>query len=183
MIYYELHLGDYLRDTAHLSMLEDGAYRRLLDVYYRTEKPLPTDVKEVCRLVRAVSKGDREAVKAVLNEFFKPTDDGWRQPRADAEIARYHAKVEKARGSAKARWDNVRTHSERNANASPEHSERNADGMLSKAPSSKHQSSDKNLRSSSVGDLSPSSSDTGPDGLKNREELRRAVANIGRLPT
>jgi len=27
MNYYEHHLGDYVRDTAHLSMLEDGACR------------------------------------------------------------------------------------------------------------------------------------------------------------
>ena len=30
MNYYERHLGDYARDTAHLSMMEHGAYGLLL---------------------------------------------------------------------------------------------------------------------------------------------------------
>jgi uncharacterized protein YdaU (DUF1376 family) len=30
--YYERHIGDYLKDTAHLSLLEHGIYTRLLDV-------------------------------------------------------------------------------------------------------------------------------------------------------
>lgn len=41
MNFYEHHLGDYMRDTAHLSMIEDAAYRRLLDAYYIREAPLP----------------------------------------------------------------------------------------------------------------------------------------------
>lgn len=31
MNYYPFHIGDYLTETAHLSWLEDCAYRRLLD--------------------------------------------------------------------------------------------------------------------------------------------------------
>jgi len=50
MNYYQHHLGDYLRDTAHLSMLEDGAYRRLIDAYYIRERPLPGELREVYRL-------------------------------------------------------------------------------------------------------------------------------------
>ena len=41
--YYPHHIGDYSKDTSHLTMLEDAAYRRMLDVYYATEKPLPLD--------------------------------------------------------------------------------------------------------------------------------------------
>ena len=55
MNYVEHHFGDYAKDTAHLSMLEDGAYRRLLDVYYGREMPLPVSETECCRLVRAIS--------------------------------------------------------------------------------------------------------------------------------
>ena len=36
MNYFELHVGDYDAATAHLSMLEDAAYGRMLRVYYRT---------------------------------------------------------------------------------------------------------------------------------------------------
>lgn len=88
MNYYEHHLGDYIRDTAHLSMLEDAAYRRLLDVYYIRETPLPNDVKQCCKLVRANSRGEREAVTYILSEFFVLEEDGYHQHRADQEIAK-----------------------------------------------------------------------------------------------
>jgi uncharacterized protein YdaU (DUF1376 family) len=87
--YYEHHLGDYMRDTAHLSMLEDGAYRRLLDAYYGRERPLPTETRDCFKLARATSKAERDAVSYVLREFFTLLADGYHQKRADAEIAEY----------------------------------------------------------------------------------------------
>ena len=89
MNYFELHVGDYDAATAHLTMLEDAAYGRMLRIYYRTEKPLPADIKQVCRLVRAQSKPERDAVQAVLAEFFVLQEDGWHQARADEELARF----------------------------------------------------------------------------------------------
>lgn len=143
MNYYEHHLGDYLRDTAHLSMLEDAAYRRLLDAYYIREKALPLDVRECCKLVRATSKQERDAVAYVLREFFRETEDGYRQKRADAEIARFQEKQAKAKRSAEARWSAKRSESEGNANASADamrtHSEGNAPRARPQAPSTKHQ--------------------------------------------
>jgi uncharacterized protein YdaU (DUF1376 family) len=102
--YYEHHLGDYLRDTAHLSMLEDGAYRRLLDLYYTREAPLPANLDAVCRLIRARSDDDKAAVMVVLDEFFVRTDEGYRLKRCDSEIDLFHEKVEKKRAAANARW-------------------------------------------------------------------------------
>lgn len=90
MNYYEHHLGDYDGATAHLSWLEDCAYRRMLCLYYRIEAPLPADPKQVCRLVRASSKPERDAVQQVLSEFFELTADGWRNARCDEDIASYH---------------------------------------------------------------------------------------------
>ena len=89
MNYYEHHLADYAQATAHLSMLEDAAYSRMLRWYYANEKPLPRDIKAIERLVRAQSKADREAVRTVLAEFFYEAEDGWHQDRADREIKRY----------------------------------------------------------------------------------------------
>jgi len=88
--YYEHHLGDYDGATAHLSWHEDCAYRRLLCLYYRTEAPLPADVKQICRLVRAASKPERDAVQQVLREFFELSDDGWHNARCDEDIAAFH---------------------------------------------------------------------------------------------
>lgn len=147
MNYYEHHLGDYLRDTAHLSMLEDGAYRRLLDAYYIREAPLPLAPREVFRLVRAQSKQDREAVDTVLREFFTETPEGWTHGRCDREVARFQDKQRKAKASADARWANRQPHSEGNANASSDamrsdmrtHSEGNAPRARPQTPDTSNQ--------------------------------------------
>lgn len=117
MNYVERHFGDWARDTAHLSMLEDGAYNRLCDLYYVREVPLPAELAACCRLVRASSKPEREAVKSVLAEFFVMTAEGWRHKRCDIEIERFRTKSGKASASAKARWGADRSQSEGNANA------------------------------------------------------------------
>lgn len=119
MNYYEHHLGDYDGATAHLSWLEDCAYRRLLCLYYRNECPVPLDIKQACRLVRAASKAERDAVQQVLSEFFEQQQDGWHHKRCDEEIARFQEKSHKARESVSKRW------AKRDANQMPTHSERN----------------------------------------------------------
>lgn len=118
MNYYEHHLGDYFKDAGHLSMIEHGAYRLLLDAYYIREMPLPLSVKDCCKLARATSKAEREAVEYVLRQFFQEQEDGWHQDRADREIVRYKDKQAKAQRSANARWNASKDQSERNANAS-----------------------------------------------------------------
>lgn len=86
MNYYPFHIGDYLTETAHLSWLEDCAYRRLLDLYYSREQRIPLDINQAARLCRAVSKDERKAVETVLGEFFVQTESGWLHTRCDAEI-------------------------------------------------------------------------------------------------
>jgi uncharacterized protein YdaU (DUF1376 family) len=126
--YYERHIGDYLKDTAHLSLLEHGVYTRLLDVYYTRESALPDD--QVARLIGARSRDEKEALQAVLGEFFIKTDAGWNQDRCDREIARYQEKQAKARNSANARWGAKPPQSDGNADVSANgmrtHSEGNA---------------------------------------------------------
>jgi uncharacterized protein YdaU (DUF1376 family) len=88
MIFYKRYPGDYSRDTVHLSMIEDGAYNRLIDFYYSSEKPLPLDVKKIYRIARAVEKAEQQAVDMVLEEFFALEVDGYHQKRIDAEIVK-----------------------------------------------------------------------------------------------
>ena len=139
MNYYEHHLGDYMRDTVHLSVLEDGIYRRLLDQYYIRERPLPLDHADCCKLARAASRSERDAVGYVLREYFEQREDGYHQPRADAEIARFKDKQRKASASANARWQK----SERNANACEEtmrtHCEGNAPRARPQTPDSRQE--------------------------------------------
>ena len=99
MNYYEHHLGDFMRDTAHLTMLEEGAYRRLLDLYYIREQALPDDRPMLYRLTRAHTSADRKAIDAVIVFFFFPKSGFLHQRRVDFEIARFQDKREKAKAS------------------------------------------------------------------------------------
>jgi len=97
MHYFQFNIGDYIKNTIHLSLLEDLAYRRLLDYYYDSEKPIPNDIPLVSRKMRL----DAEVIQTVLNEFFVLTPDGYKNHRADQEIASYHEYMakQKANGS------------------------------------------------------------------------------------
>jgi uncharacterized protein YdaU (DUF1376 family) len=125
--YYSHHIGDYLTDTAHLSILEDGAYRRLMDRYYSTETPINSDETALFRVLRARSPEEQEAVRVVLEEFFDLTEAGWTHKRCDAEIEAFRAKSGKAAEAANKRWSKPS-----DASAMPTHSERNADAMPTK---------------------------------------------------
>lgn len=94
MNYYEHHLGDYAKDTAHLTIIEHGAYRLLLDRYYGTEQGIPAD--QAHRIARARSKEEKQAVDAVLQEFFILTDGVWKNNRAEQEIKKFSDKKPKA---------------------------------------------------------------------------------------
>lgn len=97
--YYERHLGDYARDTGHLSLLEHGVYTLLLDRCYATEQGIPED--QAYRLARARSEDERAAVDAVLSEFFTLEDGVWINARVLEEVERYRAKIEAARENGK----------------------------------------------------------------------------------
>jgi uncharacterized protein YdaU (DUF1376 family) len=105
---YDHHIGDYTRDTVGLSMLEDGAYRRLMDQCYASELPLPTEMREVYRMARAASATERKAVDYVLRKYFVHREDGWHQNRVDREIAEFHGKSEQAKTAAALRWERER---------------------------------------------------------------------------
>lgn len=101
MHYYQFNIGDYVKDTQHLSEMEDLAYRRMLDLYYRSEKQLPLDEQEIARLIRMRSHCD--CIALVLREFFERTADGYANSRVDKEISAFKSKSDKAKASAKDR--------------------------------------------------------------------------------
>ena len=115
MHYYQHHIGDFLRDTSHLSNDQMAVYLKMLWRYYDTEKPLPDDCEGIAFAVRS----DEKTVGLLLRHFFQLAEDGWHHKRCDSEISEYRQKSDKARTSANARW--------RNANAMRTHTEGNAD--------------------------------------------------------
>lgn len=132
MNFYPFHIGDYASATRHLSWDEDAAYRRLLDVYYTTERALPLEMRQVFRLVMASTEAQREAVQTVLEEFFERTDEGWVNRRADAEIAVMRDKQDKQRAKANKRWQ--KPEEERGtASALPQHPNPDAAAQIADA--------------------------------------------------
>jgi uncharacterized protein YdaU (DUF1376 family) len=95
MHYYNFNIGDYMKHTLHLTPEEDLAYRRLLDMYYDTESPIPNNIPLVSRRLRM----DSNIVESVLNEFFEASQEGYKNYRADGEIADYHKFLEKQKAN------------------------------------------------------------------------------------
>ena len=125
MHYYEFNIGDYMRDTAHLDEMEDLAYRRMLDLYYLKESPLPKSIPEIAKLIRM--RTHSESIANVLQEYFTLTESGYVNAKANDTLIRIYDKSEKAKKSAEKRWELQRL---KNANALLSDSERNANGML-----------------------------------------------------
>ena len=82
MHYYQFHIGDYKSHTHHLTLMEDLAYRLLLDHYYLHESPISQ--RDIARQIGM--REHEQEVLTVLNEFFISTDKGFINPRADAQI-------------------------------------------------------------------------------------------------
>ena len=102
MNYFEFYVGDYARDTRHCSLAEHGAFLMLLSAYYATEKPLPADYVALYRICSAMAPEEQAAVRSVADAFFPVAADGLRHnARADIEIPKALARIEKARTNGK----------------------------------------------------------------------------------
>jgi len=94
MNYYEHHLGDYARDTTHLTALEHGVYRLLLDRYYTREEGIPEE--QAYRVALARTDDERAAVDAILGEYFKLVDGLWINNKAEEEIKKARSRINAA---------------------------------------------------------------------------------------
>ena len=97
MNYYRFYVGDYIRDTSKLSMLEHGAYGLMLHYYFAEELPLPLDRNEIYTMVRAMTPDGRKAVDKVLAKYFQLQADGYHNDRADQELFKAAPLIEAAR--------------------------------------------------------------------------------------
>jgi uncharacterized protein YdaU (DUF1376 family) len=107
MNYYPFHIGDYATASRNLSLMEDLAYRRLLDLYYDREAPIPDDIERVSRLIGM--RKHQTAVLYVLSEFFLKSDAVYINPRCDGEISKYQAKAERAKKANLSRWSDKKS--------------------------------------------------------------------------
>jgi uncharacterized protein YdaU (DUF1376 family) len=108
--------SDYDSKTAHLTLAEDGAYRRLLSHYYQTRKPLSANADILLRVCRAFADSEKAAVTTVLEQFFVLEEDGYHNHRADEEIHKASQISEKRRDAGLLGAE--KTNSQRSANGS-----------------------------------------------------------------
>jgi len=117
MNYFELYPGDYLRDTTRLTLVEHGAYLRLLMAYYAEEQPLPASHDELFVITGALKPADKDAVRKVADRFFPIGPDGQRHnSRADEEIAKAQGRMEGGEEKSNNAAERQRRHRERRQN-------------------------------------------------------------------
>ena len=123
--YLPLFIDDYEAATAHLTMVEDGAYNRLLRLCWRSPGcKLPNDEAWIMRKMRATTEAECDAVRSVLNEFFtKGRGKIWSKRLLEVHLQKsvaHTGRVEagKKGGTAKALKTNNSSYS--NATALPE---------------------------------------------------------------
>ena len=102
--WFPLYSGDYGRKTAHLSVVENGAYLLLLIHYYATGRPLPNDKVSLYRIARAHGDDERAAVDSVVSQFFTLQDDGYHNSRADVELGKRAEFHNKLAAAGRKRW-------------------------------------------------------------------------------
>jgi hypothetical protein len=95
MHFYDWNIGDYAKKTQHLTNGEDLAYRRALDMYYDTEKPLDltSGLPTLSRRLRV----DIQDLENIIREFFP---DG-RNKHADEKISSYYAFLDRQKTNGK----------------------------------------------------------------------------------
>ena len=100
MHYYKFNIADYRKDTGHLSTIEHGIYRQLIDWYYLDEQPIPEETQMVIRRLRL---GSDEVIflQNVLSDFFVLGKKGYEHKRIEVEIKDYQEQVEKNKNNGK----------------------------------------------------------------------------------
>lgn len=111
-----LYIGDYLRDTGHLTAAEHGAYLLLLMQAWTRGGSLPADdarLRAMCRMGAKAWQGSRETILA----FFVLEGGAYRHKRVSAELERATStsssrSMSGALGAAK-RWEKARKNNDR----------------------------------------------------------------------
>ena len=100
MHYYKFNIADYRKDTGHLSTIEHGIYRQLIDWYYLDEQPIPEETQVVIRRLR-LGSDEVNFLQNVLSDFFVLGKTGYTHKRIEVEIKDYQEQVEKNKNNGK----------------------------------------------------------------------------------
>ncbi|WP_138476187.1 YdaU family protein [Dyadobacter bucti] len=107
----------YRADTLHLSPLEDGVYRRLIDHYMETKLPLPDNEIALSRIV-GMPQAEFGQISGTVLAFFKKDKGVLRHKKCDQVLSDQHERSERHRnksaagGKAKAeKYNNINANS------------------------------------------------------------------------
>ena len=121
-----IHIGDWLRETRHLSPIERDGYLHL-KIEYWSRGSLPDDDAQLSRIAGMTMAQWRRA-KPAIEKLFLPS---WRHERLDAELVRVEqisaANTKKARQAARTRWGSDASSIQQ---ACSEHAPSKADAVL-----------------------------------------------------
>lgn len=118
MKFWKRWISDIRDATRHCSLAQRGAYSALLDEYYSTQAPLSPDPATLHRMANALDAHERNAVNAIVKEFFfLSEEDGLlHNRRADRylmkELPMMERRLAKAQKGAEARWSKPNAHGE-----------------------------------------------------------------------
>jgi uncharacterized protein YdaU (DUF1376 family) len=101
MHYYSHNIDEFRSLTINMSREARWIFRDMLDIIYRTEKPLQDDLVMICRQLGVRSEEEKAVVAEILLYEFDQVEGGYMHPRAAEQIAAYHSKADKARANGK----------------------------------------------------------------------------------
>lgn len=97
----------YSQDTMHLSCIQDGAYRRLLDHYMISRAPLPDNAGALARIC-GLAIAEWEAMSETVKSFFTARNGVLQHKRCNKELEKQDKRskvlTDKAKKAAAARW-------------------------------------------------------------------------------
>jgi uncharacterized protein YdaU (DUF1376 family) len=101
----------YAADTMHLSLAEDGAYRRLIDHYMKTRQPLPDNDRALARIL-GIGIEEWDPIKGTIRAFFWPDGGALAHKRCDKVLSEQDARAtrmsEQRKKAAASRWQHAR---------------------------------------------------------------------------
>jgi uncharacterized protein YdaU (DUF1376 family) len=107
MDWYPWFIKDFRRDTLHLSLAEEGAYRRLIDQYMEQREALIDDDAALARLL-GVGLEEWRAVAGKVRPFFRIKDGKLSHKRCDCELRAQDQRIsrnsKRGQKAAFARW-------------------------------------------------------------------------------
>jgi uncharacterized protein YdaU (DUF1376 family) len=105
--WYPWYVQAWRKNTMHLGLAEDGAYRRLIDEYMMTRGPLPDNDAALARIIGS-SKDEWLAVAPTVRPFFEASNGKLVHSRCEEELhaqaCQAHATSIKNKAAANSRW-------------------------------------------------------------------------------